>query len=516
MKKAGITIEKISDKTVKAIAFFLIGIITVWAAMYTYCYPKSYIEYLEWNEDDPFRNIMTALVVFIITGVLSRLLFYGKSMLEKQRIVRWCAIVEMTFTGILLTVWVAKTNFPPNRDGKMVYETAIKIIHGNFSDVSTLYMRGYQHLYGLVFPEELLLRIWEDYHIFQYLNVILIVMILFFLYKITDMLFEDPGVDLFCLIGMAAFLPMHMYVSHVYGDIPSISLSILAIWALLKWCRTKRKRYLFIITAGLTMATMVRMNTLIIMIAMLICLAVHAWKEWDWRSVAAGVLIFLIVLGSIHLTPYLYEKRSGVDFGDTIPAILYIAMGMQAEEGSYGVYNGYHESVFWICDGSAEKASQIAAKYIQDRWGQFIDNPAIAYDFYKNKMLQQWGETTFGCLQNTYDEEVCQNTKWLQAVYLGEGQDKLTEYMNYCAFIIYAGTLLYIVQRLFKRDGIWNDLLLTVIVGGILFSLLWETRSRYVLPYVICMMPYMACGIWEIQEKIIDKWICIFQKKREG
>ena len=42
------------------------------------------------------------------------------------------------------------------------------------------------------------------------------------------------------------------------------------------------------------------------------------------------------------------------------------------------------------------------------------------------------------------------------------------------------------------------------VIGGFLFSILWEASSRYVLPYVVYMIPLAAMGIYRLV-KISDR-----------
>ena len=41
-------------------------------------------------------------------------------------------------------------------------------------------------------------------------------------------------------------------------------------------------------------------------------------------------------------------------------------------------------------------------------------------------------------------------------------------------------------------------MLLISIIGGVLFHMLWEAKSRYVLPYFILMIPMAAGGLAEL------------------
>lgn len=115
-------------------------------------------------------------------------------------------------------------------------------------------------------------------------------------------------------------------------------------------------------------------------------------------------------------------------------------------------------------------------------------------------MLEQWGEPTYGSMILTYEEENA--AEGVKMIYTGSILAKLISIENYYAFLVYFSVCICVLARLKKQDNIWQMLLLIVVVGGILFSLIWETKSRYVFPYVICMIPYMAYGMWAVQEVI--------------
>ncbi len=501
MRKSGAYFEGFGEKAVKIIAFVLLAVLTVWTASYTCCYPLDYsAEYMTIHEDSLFKNLAVAVMAMVAFWGLSALLFRGKNEEQKKKIVWYFAIAETFLIGLALTVWVTQTGFQPNRDAKQVYGTALEFLQGDYTAMTYNYIQGFQQQLNLVFLEELILKIGGDYGVFQYLNVICIMAIVFFLYRITDKIFQNQIVNFYCLIGTAGFLPMYFYSNLVYGDVCSIALSIVAIWALLNWLGRKKKRHVAVAVVCLTVATLARKNTLIILVAIFICLLIHAWKESSWQAVVVGALISAVLFGSMQLIPHMYEKRSGVELGDAMPSIMWIAMGTQGDWGGHGVYNAYNESVFWSTGGNAKEASALAMNTIKERMQEFANNPALAKDFYKNKMLEQWGEPTYGSMILTYEEQDA--GEGVKAIYTGSIQGKLISIQNYYGFIVYFSVLLFIVGRIKKKDNIWQMLLLIVVVGGILFSIIWETKSRYVFPYVICMIPYMACGMWMVQEGI--------------
>ena len=52
-----------------------------------------------------------------------------------------------------------------------------------------------------------------------------------------------------------------------------------------------------------------------------------------------------------------------------------------------------------------------------------------------------------------------------------------------------------------KTIKLEDYIFLVYIIGGFLFSIMWEAKARYVLPYFICMIPYCAIMIVTLIDK---------------
>lgn len=75
--------------------------------------------------------------------------------------------------------------------------------------------------------------------------------------------------------------------------------------------------------------------------------------------------------------------------------------------------------------------------------------------------------------------------------------------------IIFTGALLCCIL---KRKNISNERLLLAIVflGGFSFHILWEAKSRYIIPYVAILIPIAVVGMSELSE-----WIKIKIRKNK-
>ena len=64
-----------------------------------------------------------------------------------------------------------------------------------------------------------------------------------------------------------------------------------------------------------------------------------------------------------------------------------------------GVYNRYQQTTFAEHDFQQEPAAQEGKEYIRERLREFRENPAMARDFFKRKLEDQWIEPLFSSLK---------------------------------------------------------------------------------------------------------------------
>ena len=93
-------------------------------------------------------------------------------------------------------------------------------------------------------------------------------------------------------------------------------------------------------------------------------------------------------------------------------------------------------------------------------------------------------------------------SKWLAAWYSDKGYEISCEILNQIQNMMYIGILLYYIYLLRGRRPEWEYLPGLILIGEILFSLLWEAKSRYVYPYIVIAIPAMAMGYYYLCTQI--------------
>ena len=109
-------------------------------------------------------------------------------------------------------------------------------------------------------------------------------------------------------------------------------------------------------------------------------------------------------------------------------------------------------------------------------------------DFYFRKLSSTWAEPSYGGLiynhNFQYKEEGVATFEYYFVEY----------YQKALVFIIFGGSILALIKN---RKNLSNEiiLLITIFIGGFLFHLLWETKSRYVFPYIMVLIPIATIEI---------------------
>lgn len=129
-----------------------------------------------------------------------------------------------------------------------------------------------------------------------------------------------------------------------------------------------------------------RKNFLIFTVACILVLAVMFWAGRKKRLLACIVCVTLATLLGNTLPIKFYEYRAHNTMGDGVPAVSYIAMGLQGTGG----WNGYHSDLYMKCGFQAEAAKKISIQSIKDSLAQMRADPLQAAQFFYQKQVGQW------------------------------------------------------------------------------------------------------------------------------
>ena len=526
---------------------------------------------------------------------------------EKFR--RGLLVFTLTFVfglGILLILFGRTV---PAADALSVYNAAAEWILGNTDIIhpTVSYLSYYPQQIGLMAFLELLLRIWNltglsvpAWHFIKLVYVCLLCGAIWFQYLSLQYLWPENYKKISCcyLVLVCCNLPMIMYSSFVYGEIPSFAALSVGCYLLLRllggvspggssrdnvspggsspdssyrnnvsrndapsvtaydYVPRMLRQILFTGFGSilfLTLSVMLRKNSLIPVIAVLLVLLFEALRPGRTGKMRLGLLIMAVCLAVtsvsvLPLTQKIYEKKAGNTLSSGVTAMSYLAMGMQEASRGCGWYNGFNIDTYDTAGMDTAIANEISRLAIDERLTYFREHPGYTADFYLHKHLSQWADGTYASRQATL-ATYGGRSAFFKEVYEGSLSGGYIEWCNAWQNVLYLGVLVFCIDSLKKRrkskvvghmadqtaghtvgctadqtaghtagrtadqmadqlgadrhdadrhgvDQLYVYVGLIAVLGGFLFHTFWEANSRYIFSYSLLLMPYCGTGVY--------------------
>lgn len=491
----------------------------------------------------------------------------------------------------------------PAADALSVYNAAAEWILGNADIIhpTASYLSYYPQQIGLMAFLELLLRIWNltglsapAWHFIKLVYVCLLCGAIWFQYLSLQYLWPENYKKISCcyLVLVCCNLPMIMYSSFVYGEIPSFAALSVGCYLLLRLLGssspdsfsrdnvslgsasldssyrdnisrndapsvTAPHMLCRIIFTGfgsilfLTLSVMLRKNSLVPVIAVLLVLLFEALRPGRNGKMRLGLLIMAVCLAVtsvnvLPLTQKIYEKKAGNTLSSGVTAMSYLAMGMQEAPRGCGWYNGFNIDTYDAAGMDTALANEISRLAINERLVYFREHPDYTTDFYLHKHLSQWADGTYASRQATL-ATYGGRSAFFKEVYEGSLSGGYIEWCNAWQNALYLGVLVFCIGSLKKRrkskvvghmadqtaghtagctadqmaehttgrtadpivghtagrtadrpgtDHLYVYVGLIAVLGGFLFHTFWEANSRYIFSYSLLLMPYCGAGVY--------------------
>lgn len=428
---------------------------------------------------------------------------------EKFR--RGLLVFTLTFVfglGILLILFGRTV---PAADALSVYNAAAEWILGNTDIIhpTVSYLSYYPQQIGLMAFLELLLRIWNltglsapAWHFIKLVYVCLLCGAVWFQYLSLQYLWPEKYKKISCcyLVLVCCNLPMIMYSSFVYGEIPSFAALSVGCYLLLRLlggvspggsyrdnvspCGSspdssyrdnvsrndapsvtaydyvpRMLRQILFTGFGsilfLTLSVMLRKNSLIPVIAVLLVLLFEALRPGRNGKMRLGLLIMAVCLAVtsvsvLPLTQKIYEKKAGNTLSSGVTAMSYLAMGMQEASRGCGWYNGFNIDTYDTAGMDTALANEISRLAIDECLTYFREHPGYTADFYLHKHLSQWADGTYASRQATL-ATYGGRSAFFKEVYEGSLSGGYIEWCNAWQNVLYLGVLVFCIGSLKKR-----------------------------------------------------------------
>ena len=444
------------------------------------------------------------------------------------------AVIVMAWICVVGAVLILFGKSVPGGDAMSVYGIAESFARGDMAAIHPVdsYLSYYPHQVGLVAFLEVLFRVWNmlgieqhAYHFIKGIYVILTCVTVYFGYRTVDKMWKNTFVNVLFLCFAAMNLPMLLYSSFVYGEVPAFAAFTVGLYCLMCFaekghlCLQGWLSVLFFV-----LSVMLRKNSLILVIAVCLVVLCEGLRQKKKIFVAAAVVY---MVGAISILPVVqkgYEYRAGNTLSSGVTTLSYLAMGMQEGHGACGFYNGFNFNTYAQSGLNADIANEVSRKAIAERLQYFKENPQYMLDFYAEKHLAQWAHATYDSLQATISN-FGGRSEFFHSLYEGELAKYYTGYCKVFQIVIFGGAFLFALLMLKKKqktmlpgelsEGFWVYIGLVGVLGGFLFHMVWEASARYIYVYSLLMVPYAAWGIGYFHQKYSGKLKKVLDSKRK-
>lgn len=478
--------------------------------------------------DQPWKHLL-ALAVFIVICVL---VYRGYCLWAKHRFVgKYSAVTAAStvkgsaensqrafrllsiFIFLLGAVWILVTQLYPGSDPSKVYRIAIQWREGDFSSYAEGgYMFRYPFQSGITLFYYFLSFVFgvDNYVALQFVNLIALTVIYLLLAKLAVIYWKgERKLPAIAHAALILWLPFSFYVTYLYGILPGMALSLCAVYCTAMYLKTRKYRYILPAAICMGVATVIKMNCLIYLIAIICFLLYDAVdiliskkKEMRRQCMVSLVFILLLILsvvGCNQANNRYVERLSGYKDVAGESMISWVVMGLSDAPFGPGTYNGYIANVFVEYDYDTEKinaASNAEIKKILKRMSQ--DPVGDAIPFFGRKNAFQWNDPSFLCLENTKGRTSAVNMpEFVSGLIDGEASVMFYVIMNYVQTLIWFGVLFYLFLD-WRNQNIHELFGAVIFLGGFLFHFIWESGASYTMPYFVIIIPYAVKGFADL------------------
>lgn len=492
--------QKIESFSVKALALtgcILFLLLTAYSLLYTTYFETSHADIPSEAGDSP---AILGISVLVMMGVLFLCVMVCRRLKKRAESFHFLLLMMVLLSSLLFSAaWIHLAKSTVVADQRSICFIAEQLLKGELSAEELRYLKTYPHQAGMVLLLEGIFLLFGtmNFEVFKYLNVLGVLGCILIGERLTRKLCPAEEAFYMYLLLCLGCTPLYVYTSFVYGEILSLFFALVAVDMFLEYCKNGKRRCLLLLSLSLSFSVLLRSNNYIVLIAIVCVWLVFAVSHKKVRTVWYIIPVILCAILLPKASSAVCGYQGNVTLEEGMPSELWIAMGMQEGIREAGWWNEYSENVFWEETAmDADQAKEIGKRDIGERLQIFRSDPAYAADFYKRKFVSQWNEPTYGCLVSTNAREE-ERGKLGDSLYKGELQKKLMYFMNLYQSVIYCGVLFFCILRFWKNKNpsIEACILIVIILGGVLFHILWEAKSRYSLGYFVMMLPMAAAGI---------------------
>ena len=477
-------------------------------------------EYSYFVKDNILVNLFFLFLYIYIIYTISSYLYKFK--------VKHLYIFFMFTISISLIYLIGNVNLHPTWDSERVIEAAVGLKSHDYSMFTYgNYISQYPFQIPIVLYYYLLILIFgKNYIAFQFVNVIFLVLIYYYLIKISSLISCNKKITIITLLLCISFISLQVYVMFLYSNIPSLFFTCAGIYYFLNHYHVNPIRNMMLSFVFLLCATLLKGTAYILLIAEIILYILDFIQTKNIKR----ILIVIISTIFIILSPDIANKTvssldSSIDLKTSTYKEIALVMGTSYGPRGAGWHNGWYEPYLYKQYGTNTDAMRKdGIKRTINNLNTLVHDHKLL-DFYHDKICsmyinpdyqgfwtisankaQQFGKgnpQAQSFLWITYDKENDIYSHFTSSFMTGKVNQLIIFYENILMNVIYLGALCYI---LFNRKKMTTEKIFIplIFIGCFLFFLLWEAKGQYSILFYILLFPLTAEGIEQLAKVIFN------------
>lgn len=473
---------------------------------------NPYAEIIRFDND----LVLTNLALIFLT-ILGTLFFLRKNIKISAVSTRFIVLIMLMVTTIISLAWVNLVQSKSSGDTMILLNTARDAANNQYNSFHASYSYYGNYSYYLYWPSrlgyvlfaEILYRIFGTASsdiLFQVPNVIALNCIYVGIVMLTKRLFDRKSVtNLTAIFLTVCFQPMFM-TTFTYGILPGLAFFVWSAYHAVRFMQTDKWTHGLAAVALIAGSVLFEADNMVMAAAIVIALLMHAVDKMKLKnsliSLGLAALMILCPIGLQKSVIASYAGRSGSVLNTHITLKMYAYMGISDCNMAPGWYNGLAMEVLRDNNMDVKKADEAASEGIKNRL-DYLSKNNLLFDFEKKKLLSQLNEPAFESiwLSQVREHDLAQGEQLppiATSVYSGGLAKVLDNWFNYYNMIVYlaftAGMAFLILRKKLKP---WMVILPVTVLGGVLYHMLFEGKSQYLLPYFLLLIPFAVYGLIE-------------------
>ena len=448
--------------------------------------------------DNPLLHISAIILILLLGYLLSSSL--QLPILSKERAVK-ILIGIYGITAVIMMIAIFICNYLPVTAQYWTLDAANRLIT---ADYSFWEHSGFSYIYPMLnslilflVPEVFFFGMEGGTIAFRIFNLIMLFLSSYFLYGFCkETKLKGTAVSLLYIL----YLPLSLYVFFIYGNVASLSFSILAIWMSVRYLTHHKTKDILLCIFAITAGILFKDTTIITMIAILIVLGVYSIISHQWKQLLWIPVFILVYMVSCLAVDTIIENITHEDVPAGMSPYGHLTMGLSEgtpDNGNRanGWYNNFTLDTLIACDFDYDLYQEITKAAFLQRSKVFWSDPSYAIEFLAKKTASQWNNPTFQSIwihqQMLSDDDLADYSLYVD----GSTTNMVFYYIfNLLQSLILFGSLCYFIFEA-RKASLASLIPAITFIGGFIFLLFWEAKAQYTLLFFVMLFPYAVTGL---------------------